>query len=447
MEICLNASPMLEAMLPDRMPDHTKTYCPSAYNLIHHRNGRIYLYNLLTRRLACVSEAELQLLQSAAISGDDKLAAPLIAKRFLVLADTNEADHYVQLYSTMDIFESAAETGKTFYHILPTTGCNARCFYCFEHGVKIENMNRETADAVVDYIIRTHAPGQTIKLSWFGGEPLLRVNIIDRICRGIADAGVDFHSIITTNGSLWTPELIQKAKTLWKLSKVQITMDGVGEEHERRKAYVSLPDSYNITVQNIDRLVKADIAVIVRLNMDVDNIESIEQFYDWMKTRYTTADRIAFDPAILFEELLAWDANRSTAEQTRLRDAWLALRNRMLADGFYRPKPLENSLIRAHCMANSGTSVTVLPDGTLSFCQAGCEEGYYGDIYRGVTKPELVKKWRSCTDIREMCRNCPYLPQCTGFSQCPTQQSDCRRAMADIVNMRLYKTVKNYEEQ
>ena len=97
-------------------------------------------------------------------------------------------------------------------------------------------------------------------------------------------------------------------------------------------------------------------------------------------------------------------------------------------------------------MANSPESVTILPDGTLSMCQTGCEEMYYGNVRDGITKPELVKKWRSCTDIREKCKTCPYLPECTGFALCPSQQSDCQIIMEDNFRFRLIKTIQTYEK-
>lgn len=36
--------------------------------------------------------------------------------------------------------------------ILTTTECNARCYYCFEHGIKQYPMTIEVANAVVEFI-------------------------------------------------------------------------------------------------------------------------------------------------------------------------------------------------------------------------------------------------------------------------------------------------------
>lgn len=446
MEICLTATPMLETMLPDQKPDTAKSYRPSLYNCIHRSGDRIYLYNTMTRRLAQLSSGEAALLENAQLPGSSPEAVPLIAKRFLVPQETDEAAQYLQLFSTQELFLSTTDRGMTMYEILPTTGCNARCFYCFEQGVQVKNMTEETADAVVSFIKKTRDPEKKLHLAWFGGEPLLRPAIIDRICEALTAAGIEFYSTMTTNGSLFAPELIEKAQSCWRLDKVQITLDGVGEEHDRRKAYVALPDAYFVTVRNIARLVDAGIGVTVRMNMDMGNYIDIARAYDRVSARYTPKDRIVFDPQMLRDGWFEKNLDR-TGEQQLLRENWKALREKIWHDGFYRVKPLSDGLPRWHCMANSTASTTILPDGTLSMCQTGCEGMYYGDVRSGITQPELVKKWQDRTVVREKCRTCPYLPECTAFTQCPAQQGDCRELMADTFRMRLATTVRSYENK
>ena len=436
MEICLTASQMLEAMLPNIKPDSEKNYRLSIYNQFHTTQKGVYIYNVLTRRLAMLTQEESNLLQQKTVRGDCSDAAVLIAKRFLVAEDTDELSHYCQLYATQELFLSAADNGIEMYRILPTTGCNARCFYCFEQGVQILNMNDDTADAVIEYIKRTHHPGKKIRLEWFGGEPLLRVATIDRICRGLRIAGIDFYSTMTTNSSLFTPEVMEKAKENWLLDKVQITLDGVGEEHDRRKAYVSFPHAYERTLATIKMLVTEGIGVTVRMNMDIKNTDSIAKLYDHLRTQYSPTDRITFDPALLFDR----------QGDGSLREKWSALRNRIWQDGLCKMKPLENGLPRGHCLANNPTAAMILPDGMLTTCEAGREEMYYGDVRQGITKPDIKKKWLDCSQIREKCKNCPYLPECTGFALCPYEPVDCQRAMAATVAHRLAATVKKYEK-
>ena len=67
------------------------------------------------------------------------------------------------------------------YRIWPTSACNAKCYYCFEKGVKQESMSKDVADATINFIERGVSNKDTIKIEWFGGEPLLNIDIIDYV--------------------------------------------------------------------------------------------------------------------------------------------------------------------------------------------------------------------------------------------------------------------------
>lgn len=53
--------------------------------------------------------------------------------------------------------------------------------------MKPVTMTPETADQTIRYILDTHE-GDRVSLVWFGGEPLLCPDLIDRICGGLREA-------------------------------------------------------------------------------------------------------------------------------------------------------------------------------------------------------------------------------------------------------------------
>lgn len=120
---------------------------------------------------------------------------------------------------------SGNKKGLASYVILPTTGCNARCVYCYEEGYAVKTMTSETADRLVDFICETRYD-DTVKLRWFGGEPLANAKIISYICKGLQERGVPYKSSMVTNASLLTKELAHEAKELWHLERVQVSLDG-----------------------------------------------------------------------------------------------------------------------------------------------------------------------------------------------------------------------------
>ena len=106
----------------------------------------------------------------------------LIANRVVIDENTDEFQTYMDTYTFLDSFLSKRKYIDR-YNILTSTGCNARCYYCFEEGYypKVEHMSIETADKVVNYIIKTAKKDKIIYLRWFGGEPLINTKVIDYI--------------------------------------------------------------------------------------------------------------------------------------------------------------------------------------------------------------------------------------------------------------------------
>jgi sulfatase maturation enzyme AslB (radical SAM superfamily) len=59
----------------------------------------------------------------------------------------NKKVKYWELHHLLRQIEYSTDTINR-YNILTTTGCNARCFYCFEEGVEIKTMSSRTAEQV-----------------------------------------------------------------------------------------------------------------------------------------------------------------------------------------------------------------------------------------------------------------------------------------------------------
>ena len=158
---------------------------------------RVLLQNTLTCQIYALSRAEWASVQVGNLSCPQ--VRELAEFRFLVEPDYDETAQYSRVLAIMRTMEPK-RTGVSHYTILPTTGCNARCVYCYEEGWPVKTMTPETADAVSEFICRTRQMKE-IELRWLGGEPLCAPAIISRICRTLRDRGVEFHSTTTTNGS------------------------------------------------------------------------------------------------------------------------------------------------------------------------------------------------------------------------------------------------------
>jgi sulfatase maturation enzyme AslB (radical SAM superfamily) len=87
--------------------------------------------------------------------------------------------------------------------ILPTEACNFRCTYCYET-FENKKMPRPVVTGIKSLINRRGEDLDRLDISWFGGEPLLALDVITEITKHALDVaktdGFTFHSGMTTNG-------------------------------------------------------------------------------------------------------------------------------------------------------------------------------------------------------------------------------------------------------
>ena len=304
--------------------------------------------------------------------------------------------------------------------------CNARCFYCFEQGAEPKTMTDETADAVFDYIMRTKHE-KDITLQWFGGEPLCNTKVIDRICKKLRESGVRFVSQMLTNGLLFTEELAEEAKNTWNLKWCQITLDGMAEEYKRRKNYKgNVENPFQIVMDNVRRLLEKDIQVTIRMNMDLNNVEDITKLEKFLKDRFGKYKNFSAYPVMILNEWFAYTNSETQAQReelfARFREVDAEIEGMMKA----KQKGISKTIPQSHCMANSLTAAIISPDGKLYNCQNDNEDLCYGDVWNGITKPELYEKWTHNGEPMEKCKTCPLLPECTAFHLCPTGTKNCK---------------------
>ncbi len=376
---------------------------------------RVLLHNTLTCQIYALSRAEWASVQVGNLSCPQ--VRELAEFRFLVEPDYDETAQYSRVLAVMRAMQK--RSGFRSYTILPTTGCNARCIYCYEENWPVKTMTPEMADAVSDFICRTKQKGK-IKLQWFGGEPLCAPTIISRICRTLRDRGVEFHSSCITNGALLTPELLQEALGLWRLTDVQVSMDGAREDYEVRKRYVR-PDlhNYDRVMDAVVMLADAGLDVVIRCNYDEENLPRLNDYLKDCQARFAGRKKVT----IFFEQLLPiYDLERETARHCNIE----TVLDRAEAMGLnVISNVLSTHLKTSSCIADPyGRAVVIDPLGGLHACDNRAFEAPLGTIFDGIIAPWLDPGDR----IAEECRRCPFLPTCTPFRKlcCPVDSPGCR---------------------
>ena len=427
MEIINKGSSQVSAIICPSELDKNDSFRTSLYCILTEHNGSFMAKNTFTQEIVKLSEKQFRALQKLGQQSCDydflceNELTELAKKRFIVEQELCEADNYLDTAVVLRLMQKK-KNGLATFTILPTTGCNARCTYCYEQGYKVSHMTDEIADKVVEYICSTCCD-EEITLSWFGGEPLLGRDKMTRICEGLAKRGVAFRSKIITNASLFDRELVAHAKKVWNLISAQVSMDGIEKEYTRRKQYLD-PKAHNYekVLQAIDELAQQGIRVSLRVNYDKVNLETMQQFIDELEQRFANYDNVHIYFYMLFQQQHTSECVDVYKKQFEFYE-----RNKdkkLLHLGYAKKFKLN------FCMAdNLDESIVIDPEGKLFSCEhMPGEHSTWGNVFDGVTSSEKLEKLKALAQPDEKCRQCPFLPQCTPFymHNCPDWFEYCR---------------------
>ncbi len=402
----------------------------------------VLLFHTLTKELLLLSEEEY-----ANLYQNDYLKDHF----FVVPEDTKEKE-YTDLVRWMLTSRQKKTTAITGYTILPTTDCNARCFYCFELGRSRIPMTKDVALKVVEYI-KTHCEGKAVSISWFGGEPLFNTEAIDVISDGLRDAGVVYKSSMISNGYLFDDETVAKAANQWNLKRVQITLDGTEQVYNKAKAYIYDGESpYQIVLSNIERLANAGIHVTIRLNMDLYNAENLLHLVDELAARFAGKKNVYVYAHHLFDIAVPM-AQMHTDEEWKKRDAAMRqLEDKIRRYGLATKGGISRKLRLLHCKADNDGSVMILPDGKIGLCEHHTEDELIGHIDSEGFDEAVIESWKERVPEIPECAECFYYPDCVKIkkciddSVCYSQYRDGRRRKVQQSMINEYENWKNKEE-
>lgn len=344
-------------------------------------------------------------------------------------------------------------TAITSYTILTTTDCNARCFYCYEMGRPRVPMTNETAQKTADYII-SHCQGEKVSLHWFGGEPLYNKNVISLICNRLKEAGIKYSSRMTSNGYLFNDDIVSEATELWKLKKVQITLDGTENIYNRCKAYIYKGvNAYKRVIGNIHRLQNAGIHVSIRLNIDMHNAENLSELADELHSEFRDSKGISVYLHALFEQTKAHTAIKDDIKREFVFDKIHEIEARLKDYCFFKPSHLDRHVITNRCMADKNNNVLIVPDGHIGKCEHYTEDHFVGHIDSLDWDSKMMQDFQDTREEIDACAtcfdypNCIRLKLCDDTPNCYREERDNQLFILKQAIQRSYKKSKEKEEQ
>lgn len=393
-------------------------------------------------------------LENQDFNEDDPTFCYLKEKSILVEEGVDEerfADYiYSKANDTNDFFEIT---------IMPTEACNFRCVYCYEkHTVGV--MSQETQDSLVRFVKKMMRNRGSLVINWFGGEPLLCVDIIEsltmrfkEICKKYKKS---YTAHMTTNGYLLTWETFQRLKKL-NITTYQITVDGLSETHDKQRFLVNGEGTFDRIMENLktirDNEKSGLFSVVLRTNITKQMLPTIGKFYDYIMKEFKSDKRFvlraraawngaedeSFEDQILHES----DVNGVMDENT--------LYNRLQNEENYQViKNAFDDLVRnfSPCYAGKQNCIIVDPEGKIHKCTANLYEKhcYVGELqsdgsihYDLATYLPWVTRLTD-SESREECYKCPLFPICRGIG-CPYKSMNremrkltCKAKVRDLSN-------------
>jgi uncharacterized protein len=136
-----------------------------------------------------------------------------------------------------------------------THRCNLACTYCYCGKPRNDDMSLETARKVVDFVVDLTPRGQVIDFGFFGGEPLLRFDLLRDVAHYIGERSRETeHPVrlnVTTNGTLLNDAVVQFLDS--ERVYLCVSIDGPPPVHDLHRRYRDGRGSFSDVITNLRR--------------------------------------------------------------------------------------------------------------------------------------------------------------------------------------------------
>ncbi|MEV0878626.1 radical SAM protein [Micromonospora echinofusca] len=331
----------------------------------------------------------------------------------------------------------ADTSDRTRRHIalFPTAYCNMGCTYCGQthRRTTLRANHRDAVRRRVSAIMQ-HPETTAMRLDWFGGEPLMGFAVIRDLSRSfvplIEDRGLDWASVIVTNGALLDIRKIRVLAQECRVTHAEITIDGPPETHDRHRPLKSGGTSFWRIVEAVSQALEDEatsgLTFGIRTNVDVHNEDAVDELLTLLAERGFAHPRVRF----AIKPVHSWGNDVSAIELGKRHFAerearWLTLM-RHLGLNFEVLPPSPATVV---CPAVTRSDELIAPDGSIF----SCSEQPLVDHLANTAVGDITQPWAQGADLRpegayddwpqevgrgqRSCSSCEFYPSCGGA--CP----------------------------
>lgn len=413
---------------PGQVPKFT--WVPSRYTMrARTTDGRLVLWNSNTGAISVFREDQApgieELLSRKGFESENEgIVTYLVNRGYLV---KKEVDEYKRFQ--FDFGQAQHRTDLLDFILLSSEDCNFRCVYCYEKFAR-GTMRPDVRQGIKKYVESRLAGLRVLNIGWFGGEPLYGWPAVEDLAPFFWETAqknnLIFHSHMTTNGYLLTPERAEKLLE-WQVNRYQITLDGPAQCHDHSRPTRDGRGSFDVILENLKSLAqrpdlfKADL----RVNFSPENVPHMDDFLDTVEREFSGDTRFR----VRFRPVGKWggdnDANLNVCgddEGGRLElefERQAQERGITLADGFKASSKFGSQV----CYAGRPYSFVVGASGKIMKCTVVLDEdernvvGQINPDGEMVLNYNKISRWTAPYYEQDtQCQKCVVLPVCQGFS-------------------------------
>lgn len=298
-----------------------------------------------------------------------------------------------------------------------TERCSLCCAYCYAHrdGAVIPDMSEEMA---LEAVAQCCPAGESLRIQFTGGEPLLRLEVMEAVCAFGRATGRRLHLAVQTNGVLLSPDMCRRLAAMG--CAVGVSLDGLAPANALR----TFPDgepSFAAAVQGIRNLGAAGLRCNLTTVVTRTSAPHLGQLPDlalWLGNvsgvgldLFRPLGRGQGQPLAPAEEVLESGLRAMIRRTRELREAGISFRLRELER--HRRRQACGGCGGIYCYAQTDRSLAIDGAGDCWPCSslAGAPGCLLGNLRNG-----LPQRPRAALglDAPEACAACEAFPLCGG---------------------------------
>jgi len=380
------------------------------------------LINTLSRTLCEIPDAVAETIRSEGSLPPDLEQA---LREIAVITDSPETQREAAFAS----FREEQSNVRDLNVVIPLTSkCNLKCSYCYQvlHGdfqgdsaAEIADWTSDAINSLVGFVQREMADGnyEGVRIRWYGGEPLLRLDLIQRIGdlikQKVVAAQRRLSGMVVTNGVLISDKAINVLSN-FNVDRLEISVDGPRDTHDLLRASKNGRSTYNQIIESIVRAADYFETIVFRVNVHTQNAPKIN---GWL---YEVAPLITKPNIFLKFKLVEGDkSNQLDYENFSALTLEYSLTAKALGLNL-----LQKRLATETCPAIRKNYFIVQADLKVYKCpqNLGSNDSVGAITPDGSFEPNWrLNHWTGYDVARESdCSSCAHLPHCNGG--CPYNQ-------------------------